>query len=115
MNVAIWLLTGPPLILAWRLIQNHHRLSLYLFYLLALPVFVFFVVGIVLENMIVRQRILSDTIWGMPYLVLLTEALAYLGYQLYKQHLWLRDTRIQPTPVHAGELERHVAPHSFDP
>jgi hypothetical protein len=69
-----------------------------LFYLLALPVFVFFFVGIVLENMIVRQHILSDTVWGMPYLVLLTEALAYLGYHLYKQHLWLRGARVGPTP-----------------
>ncbi|MEP6619795.1 MAG: hypothetical protein ABJE47_10780 [bacterium] len=90
MNVAIWLLTGPPLILAWRTIQNRHRLLLFLFYLLALPVFVFFVVGIVLENMILKQHILSDTVWGMPYLVLLAEALAYLGYHFSKQHLRLR-------------------------
>jgi hypothetical protein len=31
-------------------------------------------------------------------LVLLTEALAYLGYHLYKQHLWLRGARVGPTP-----------------
>lgn len=98
MNVAIWLLTLPPLILAWRTIQNRHRAFLFLFYLLALPVFVFFVVGIVLENMIVKQHILSDTLWGMPYLVLLAEALAYLGYQLSKQHLWLRGAGPQKTP-----------------
>lgn len=41
MNVAIWLLTFPPLILAWKTIQNRHRFLLFLFYLLALPVFVF--------------------------------------------------------------------------
>ncbi len=90
MNVAIWLLTFPPLILAWKTIRNRHRFLLFLFYLLALPVFVFFVVGIVLENMIVKQHILSDTLWGMPYLVLIAEGLAYLGYHLSKQHLWLR-------------------------
>jgi hypothetical protein len=97
MNVAIWLLTGPPLILAWRTIQNRNRLLLYLFYLLALPVFVFFVVGIVLENMIIRQHILSDTVWGMPYLVLLSEALAYLGYHLYKANLWLPGAQVGQT------------------
>ena len=90
MNVAIWLLTFPPLILAWKTIANRHRFLLFLFYLLALPVFAFFVVGIVLENMIVKHHILSDTLWGMPYLVLLSEVLAYVGYMLSRQHLWLR-------------------------
>ncbi len=55
-------------------------------------------VGIVLENMIVKQQILSDTLWGMPYMVLLAEALAYLGYRLVKQHLWLRGAGAEHTP-----------------
>jgi len=48
----------------------------------------------VLENMIVKQHILSDTLWGMPYLVLIAEGLAYLGYHLSKQHLWLRGPEV---------------------
>jgi len=87
MNVAIWLLSVPPLLLAWRTMQNRHRALLFVFYLLALPLFVFFFVGIVLENMIIKQHILADTLWGMPYLVLLVEGLAYLGYQMNRQHL----------------------------
>jgi hypothetical protein len=98
MNVAIWLLTVPPMILAWKTIQNRHRFVLFLFYLLALPVFVFFFVGIVLENMIVKQHILSNTLWGMPYLVLLTEALAYVGYHFTRQHLWLRGASVAHAP-----------------
>jgi hypothetical protein len=98
MNIAIWLVTLPPLILAWQTIQNRHRFLLFLFYLLALPVFVFVVVGLVLENMIVKQHILSDTLWGMPYLVLIVEGLAYLGYHLTKHHLWLRGARVEQTP-----------------
>ncbi|GAC1469780.1 MAG: hypothetical protein PVSMB1_18140 [Gemmatimonadaceae bacterium] len=97
-NIAIWLLTFPPLILAWRSNQNRHRVLLFMFYLLALPVVVFFFVGIVLENMIVKKHILSDTLWGMPYLVLLAEAVAYLGYHLTKRHLWLRGPGVQLTP-----------------
>jgi len=92
MNAAIWLLTIPPLILAWKTIHNRHRLVLFLFYLLALPAIVGFVAGTVLENMIVKQHILSNTLWGMPYLVLLAEGLAYLGYHLTKEHLWSVDT-----------------------
>jgi uncharacterized protein with PQ loop repeat len=98
MNLAIWLLTFPPLILAWKTMQNRHRFALFMFYLLALPVFVFFFVGIVLENMIIKQHILSDTLWGMPYLVLITEGLAYLGYYLNKQHLWRRGRGVEPVP-----------------
>ena len=90
MNAVILMLTLPPLIMAWRTIQNRYRPLVFAFLLLALPVFVFFVVGIVLENMIVKQHILSGTLWGMPYLVLISEALAYVGYQLSKQYLWLR-------------------------
>lgn len=90
MNLAIWLLTVPPLILAWSTIRNRHRVVMFMFYLLALPVFVFVVVSIVLENMIIKHHILSDTLWGMPYLVLLAEGLAYLGYHTTRQHLWLR-------------------------
>lgn len=95
MNVAIWLITFPPLILAWKTLAKHRRLLLFLFYLLALPVFVFFFVGIVLENMIVKQGILADTVWGMPYLVLIAEVLAYVGYQATKQHVWLRNEGVK--------------------
>lgn len=99
MNAAIWLLTVPPLALAWRTIRNRRRSALFAFYLLALPVFVFFVVGVVLENMIVKQRILADTLWGMPYLVLLAEGLAYLGYHYSKAHVWLRGPGAAPEPA----------------
>jgi len=37
--------------------------------------------------MLIKQHILADTLWGMPYLVLLVEGLAYLGYQMNRQHL----------------------------
>ena len=98
MNVAIWLLTVPPLFLAWRTIQNRYRALLFTFYLVALPVFVFFFVGIVLENMIIKQHILADTLWGMPYLVLLVEGLAYLGYHKNRQHLRVPEVGLEPRP-----------------
>ena len=39
----------------------------------------------------------SDTLWGMPYLVLITEGLAYLGYYLNKQHLGMRARGVEHT------------------
>ena len=99
MNLAIWLLTVPPVALAWTTIRNRHRVAMLLFYLLGLPMFVFVVVGLVLENMIVKYHILSDTLWGMPYLVLLAEGVAYLGYHVTKRHLWVPGPTAERPPV----------------
>jgi hypothetical protein len=98
MNVAIWLLTIPPLILAWQTIQNRHRALLFAFYLVVLPVFVGLFFGMVLENMIIKQHILADTLWGMPYLVLLVEGLAYLGYQMNRQHIGVPRSGLERGP-----------------
>lgn len=87
MNATIWLLTVPPLVMAWRTIGNRRRAAMFAFYLLALPVVVFVLVGIILEDMIVKHGILADTLWGMPYLVLLAELLAWVGYRLTRRHL----------------------------
>jgi hypothetical protein len=86
------------LILAWHTIQNRHRALLFAFYLVVLPVFVGLFFGIVLENMIIKQHILANTLWGMPYLVLLVEGLAYLGYQMNRQHLGLPRSGLDPRP-----------------
>ena len=95
MNVAIWLVTGPPLVLAWKTIQRRHRLLLFLFYMLGLPIFVFLLVGLVLENLVTKQHFLADTLWGMPYLVLITEGLAYFGYHHYRKYLSMPRSRIE--------------------
>ena len=99
MNVAIWLLTIPPLILAWRTIQNRHRALLFAFYVVV-PVFVGLFFGVVPENMIIKQHILADTLWGMPYLVLLVEGLAYLGYQINRPYLGVPGSGFEPRPQH---------------
>ena len=80
MNACIWLITFPPLLLAFRSISNANRLSIFLIYLLAFPVFVFLFFGIFMEDLITKYQFLSDTLWGMPYLVILMEILVYIGY-----------------------------------
>jgi hypothetical protein len=87
MNLVIWMIAIPPLVVAWRTIQNRHRLAVFLGYLLALPVFVYFVVGVGLEGLIERRQLLPGSWLGMPYLVLLSEALAWIGYRATKDHL----------------------------
>lgn len=80
MNLVIWLLTIPPLVLAFLSIKNQYRVLIFLGFLVLFPAFVFVFVGIFLENLIVEHHFLSDTLWGMPYLVLLAELLSYIGY-----------------------------------
>jgi hypothetical protein len=96
MNAVIWLIAFPPLILAYRSIRNAKPALLFLLNLLAFPVFVFFFVGIFLEDLIIKHHVLAETIWGMPYLVILVEILAYAGYQLFKKHV------VTAVPVEMG-------------
>jgi hypothetical protein len=88
MNVGIWVLTLPPLVLAWLTIGNRFRPLVFGLFFLGVPVLVFVLVGIVLEDLIIKHGVLAETLWGMPYLVLLAEAAAGIGYARLKPNLW---------------------------
>ncbi|MEP6507593.1 MAG: hypothetical protein ABJC63_05150 [Gemmatimonadales bacterium] len=88
MKVCVLALTLPPLILAWKTIHNRYKPLVYCLFFIGVPITVFYVVGIVLEGLINKQHVLSDTVWGVPYMVLLAEALATIGYSSLKSHLW---------------------------
>ncbi len=87
------MLTFPAMIPAWKTIQNQQRVLL----------FVFYVVGFVLENMIVKEHIHFDTMWGILNMVLLTEAWVYVGYSMMNGHLR------QPGSSDADVIPRVVA------
>ena len=55
---------------------------------LVVPITVFYLVGIVLEDLINKPHVLSDTVWGIPYMVLLAEVVATIGYSVLKLNLW---------------------------
>jgi len=87
MNMVTWALILPPLVLAFQSIKNHFRVFTFLLFFLIVPVFVFVFVGLFLENLIIQHQFLSDTLWGMPYLVLLAEVLSYIGFYSLRKHL----------------------------
>lgn len=101
-------LTLPPLIVAWRTIRNRYKPLVFALLFLGVPLVVFFLVGKVLEDLILVHKVLADTLWGMPYMVLLAEALATYGYAALKSHLWQpgsirRPGAGAPTHVAAGD------------
>jgi len=92
---ALWIMKAfvlalilPPLVIAWQTIRNRYKPLVYLLFFIGVPLTVFYLIGIVLEGLLVKQRVLSDTLWGMPYMVLLAEVLATIGYASLKSYLW---------------------------
>lgn len=96
----------PPLLLAWKTIQNRYKALVYGLLFLVVPISVFYLVGIVLEDLINKQHVLSDTVWGIPYMVLLAEVLATIGYSVLKSNLWRPADDEHPR---AGALTRVAA------
>jgi hypothetical protein len=80
MNTTIWLITIPPIVVAWRAVRNQFRLALFVLFLVVVPALVAVLFGMVLEPLIVDKRVLVGDLVGIPYLVWLAEALATLGY-----------------------------------
>lgn len=87
MNGAIWLITLPPLIAAWRAIRNRFRLPVFLLFFVVVPGVVAVLFGVILEPLILNQRVLPGALIGIPYLVWLAEVLATIGYWKLKPDL----------------------------
>ena len=96
----------PPLLLAWKTIHNRYKPLVYGLLFLVVPISVFFLVGIVLEDLINKQHVLSDTMWGIPYMVLLAEVVATIGYAVLKSNLW---RPVDDEHLGAGALTRVAA------
>lgn len=92
-NLIIWLCVLPPLVFAYRAIENKFR-PLWFAAFFVLPfVFVILFAGLFLENyLLLNQQILADTVFGIPFLILLVEIVCLTGYALTKKYIY------SPTP-----------------
>ena len=83
-NLAIWIFTIPPLVLAYRAIRNRLR-PLWFAGFFVLPfVFVFVFAGMFLENwLLLDQKFLATPIIGVPYLVFVVEAVCLALFALF--------------------------------
>ena len=103
MKIVALALIVPPVYLAWRRISNRYRPLVFTLFFIGVPLTVFYVVGIVLEGLIIKRHVLAETLWGVPYMVLLAEVVASVGYALLKSHLWIpADTRRPDADTRTG-------------
>lgn len=78
----------PPLVAAYRAISNRKKLLWFLGFLILPFVFVILFAGIFLEEfLLLKLEFLSDTIWGIPLLLLLVEFISILGYSYTKNYI----------------------------
>jgi hypothetical protein len=84
----IWAICLPPLVAAYRAIRNPWR-PLWFAGFFVLPfAYVVGFAGLFLENyLLLGRHVLASTVWGIPYLILVTEAVALLVYLAFRTDL----------------------------
>ena len=91
----------PPLVATWRRLRpGWGRLGWFAGFLV-LPLAVFIVVILLgLEPLVTEKKFLWQTVWGVPYLVLVVELGCTLGYYALRRALWV-PVRDQGAPATA--------------
>lgn len=93
--IIIWIICIPPLIVAYRAIQNKRRLLWFLWYLCLFP---YLLVGPIfggLEYLLVEQKVLAGTFIGIAYLFIVNEIVTIIGYMLTKKYIEPQEYSIQ--------------------
>lgn len=84
--IVVWACCVPPLITAFRAIQNEKRIFWYLFYLLLFPYLLWGPVFGLLEYLLVSKHVLNGTVIGIAYLFILNEVITIIGYLLTRKY-----------------------------
>ncbi len=88
-NLIVCLFTVPPLYYAYKAIDQKHRLLWFIGFFTLPFVFVILFAGFFLEEwLLLEKQWLSQTIIGIPFLILLVEVLSLSGYFLLKKNLY---------------------------
>jgi hypothetical protein len=83
--LAVWAFDVPPLVIAWRAIQNRRR-ALWFAGFFVLPfIFVILFAGFFLENwLLLKQRFLATRVIGVPLLIMVVEIVSVVLYAVYR-------------------------------
>lgn len=91
--ITIWVICAPPLIVAYKAIQNRYA-WLWLFFFIIFPIILVGPFFFTLEYLMLEKGVLSQTILGIGFLFLLNEIVTLAGHFLTKK--WIN-------PWHASE------------
>lgn len=83
--VVVWLCCVPPLITAYRAIQNKYKILWFLFYLVLFPYLLWGPSFMILEHLLVNKHVLAGTWIGIAHLFILNEVVTIVGYIVSKK------------------------------
>jgi len=86
--IIIWAICIPPLVIAYKAIQNKYRSLWFLFYLLLFPYLLWGPPFALLEYMLVNRHIMDGTVIGIANLFILNEVVTVVGYYLTKKFFY---------------------------
>jgi hypothetical protein len=84
--IIIWACCIPPLITAYKAIQNKRKIGWFLFYLILFPYILWGPFFGLLEYLLVNKHVLDGTIIGIAQLFILNEIITMAGYLLTKKY-----------------------------
>lgn len=85
--VIIWVICIPPLIKAFKAIQNKNRVLWFLFYLVLFPYLLVGPFFMGLEYLMVNQKILNQQIIGIGLLFIINEIVTIIAYYFTKKYI----------------------------
>ena len=85
--IIIWVICLPPLIKAFRCIENKNRISWFLFYLIIFPYLLWGPFFGTLEFLMVQKEFLATPIIGIGLLFIINEAVTIVAYLFMKKHI----------------------------
>lgn len=85
--ILVWAICIPPLIQAFKAIQNRHRLLWFLLFALLLPYILFGPMFFLLEYLMLEKGVLDQTVIGIGLLFIINEIVTILLYLKTKKYL----------------------------
>lgn len=92
--IVIWAICIPPLVIAYRKIENRYRIWWFLFYLVLFPYLIWGPVFGGLEYLLVSHGVMNGTVIGIANLFILNEIVTIVGYLFFKKYF---DTEVSDT------------------
>jgi hypothetical protein len=85
--IIIWLICLPPLIKAFKAIENKYKIIWFLFYLILFPYLIWGPIFGGLEYLMVQRKILAQPLIGIGLLFIINEVITIIAYYFTKKYI----------------------------